>query len=479
MMFDVLKGAVDRALSLGATFADARAKSITTEHISVENDRVDVSTENSLGWNIRVIVDGAWGFASTYDFSKIDETVRRAVALAQYASKNMKYRVKLAPVPVVKGEWVSAYEKDPFEVPLAEKLDILKEATARMEGFGLVRRYGSMSFRKEETWFVSSEGARIYQKFIESGAGISAMAVDPTSGDVQTRSYPNSFGGQYMKKGWELIKELRLVSHAKDIAAEAKALLSAPELPEGRADVIIDPYQMALQVHETCGHPTELDRVLGEEASFAGTSFLTPDKLGKFRYGSPAVSIVADPTVPHALGGFGYDDEGVPAHRTYLVRDGIFVGYLSSRETAAMLGLQSSGGAMRAEGWWNIPIVRMTSVNLLPGNGSLDDLLSALGDGYLLSTTRNWSIADDRSNFHFGVEVAYEVKNGKLTGNIFKKASYGGKTVEFWNSAEAFTGEEDYVVVGVPNCGKGEPMQTMRVSHGAPYGLFRGVKVGG
>ncbi|NOZ92512.1 TldD/PmbA family protein [bacterium 3DAC] len=478
-MFDVLRRAVDLAMSLGATFADARAKNIKTEHISVENDRVDVSTDESLGWNIRVIVDGAWGFAATHDFSKIDEAVRRAVALAKYASSAMKYRVKLVPAPVVKGEWISSYEKDPFEVSLPEKIDLLKEAVSRMKGDALVRRYGSLSFRLEETWLVSSEGAQIYQKFIESGGGISAMAVNPQTGDVQTRSYPNSFGGQYMKKGWELIEELRLPAHAEDIAKEAMELLNAPELPEGRADIIIEPFQMALQIHETCGHPTELDRVLGEEASFAGTSFLTPDKLGTFRYGSPVVTIVADPTVPHALGGFGYDDEGVPAHRTYLVREGIFVGYLSSRETAAMLGLSSSGGAMRAEGWWNIPIVRMTSVNLLPGSGTLDELLSKLGDGYLLSTTRNWSIADDRSNFHFGVEVAYEVKNGKLTGNIFKKASYGGKTVEFWNSAEAFTGEEDYVVVGVPNCGKGEPMQTMRVSHGAPYGLFRGVKVGG
>lgn len=478
-MFEVIQSAVDMAISLGATFADARARSIRTEEISVENGRVEVSTNYSKGWNIRVIVDGAWGFASTYDLKKVEATVRKAIALAKYARSAMEYRVELVPITIIKDQWISSYEKNPFQISMGEKIDLLQEIVSRMDGAALVRKYAGFSFREEETWFVSSEGSEIYQKFIESGAGISAMAVDPKTGEVAVRSYPNSFGGQYMKKGWELVEELKLVQHAKEVANEAMELLKAPSLPEGRADIIIDPYQMALQIHETCGHPTELDRVLGEEASFAGTSFLTPDKLGKFRYGSPIINIVADPTVKHALGGFGYDDEGVIAHRTYLVRDGIFVGYLSSRETAALLGLPVSGGAMRSEGWWNIPIVRMTSVNLLPGEGTRDDLLSKLGDGYLLSTTRNWSIADDRSNFHFGVEIAYEVKGGKLTGNIFKNASYGGNTVEFWNSAEALTGEEDYVLVGVPNCGKGEPMQTMRVSHGAPYALFRGVKVGG
>ncbi len=462
---------------MGAQYADVRVRRIKTEDITVEGGNVSVSQSESFGWGIRVLVDGAWGFASSPYFDLPDEVVARAVHLARMAASSQGYRVKLAPVQPVTAEWISPYSENPFEVPLSAKLDVLKAAVARMQGGHLVRRLATMSFRWEETWFASSEGADIYQLFVETGAGVSAAAAD--AGQMEVRSYPNSFGGQYMKKGWELVEELALVSHAAEVAREAEELLKAEPLPPGRADVIIDPYQMALQVHETCGHPTELDRVLGEEASFAGTSFLTPDKLGRLRYGSPVVNIVADPTLKHALGSFGFDDEGVPAHATYLVREGIFVGYLSSRETAALLGLPQSAGAMRAEGWWNIPIVRMTSVNLLPGEGSLDGLIKRLGDGYLLSTTRNWSIADDRSNFHFGVEIAYEVKGGRLTGKIYRAASYGGDTLEFWNSAEAFTGEEDYVVVGVPNCGKGEPMQTMRVSHGAPYGLFRGIKVGG
>ena len=233
---------------------------------------------------------------------------------------------------------------------------------------------------------------------------------------------------------------------------------------------------MALQIHESCGHPIELDRVLGMEASFAGTSFMTPDKLGRLQYGSPIVNIVADATIPNGLGSFGYDDEGVPAQRFDVVRDGIFCNYLMDRETATMLGKRSNGTS-RADGWNRIPMIRMTNISLMPGSGSLQDLISEVDDGLYLCTNRSWSIDDKRLNFQFGTELAYEIRAGKL-GQLYRNATYTGNTPEFWNSCERIAGPEEWVLWGLPNCGKGEPVQIGRVGHGASPARFRNVRVG-
>jgi TldD protein len=261
------------------------------------------------------------------------------------------------------------------------------------------------------------------------------------------------------------------------VAAEAAALLRAAPCPSGTYDVILDGSQLGLQVHESCGHPTELDRVLGSEANFAGGSFLTTDKLGKFRYGSEHVNLTADATAPFGLGTFGYDDEGVPAQRWDLVREGVFRGYLTSRETAPKIGLERSQGAMRADGWSRIPLIRMVNVSLQPGEWEPDALIADTKRGIYMETNRSWSIDQLRYNFQFGTELGWLIENGKKT-KLLKNPTYQGITPEFWGSCDAVCGPRHWVLWGTPNCGKGQPGQTMTTGHGAAPARFRNVKVG-
>jgi TldD protein len=311
----------------------------------------------------------------------------------------------------------------------------------------------------------------------QTGGGFVATAF--ANNDIQKRSYPNSFGGQYQTRGYELIEELDLVGHAPRIAEEAVALHQAEQCPSGVKDIILDSSQIGLQVHESIGHPIELDRVLGTEANFAGMSFLTFEKLNNLKYASDIVNVVADATPAHGpgLGTFAYDDEGVPAQATPIIRDGQFVGYLSSRETAAAVGLARSSGAMRAESWNRLPLIRMTNVSLMPRTWKPDDLIAATDDGIYMETNRSWSIDDRRYNFQFGTEIGWEIKGGKKT-RMLKNPSYGGITTEFWNSCDAICGPDYWTLWGTPNCGKGQPMQTMGTGHGAAPARFRKVKVG-
>jgi TldD protein len=294
---------------------------------------------------------------------------------------------------------------------------------------------------------------------------------------MQRRSYPNSGGRHQNTAGWEFVLAQDLVGHAPRIGEEAVALLSARPCPQDvRTTVILSGNQLALQAHESCGHPIELDRVLGTEAAFAGTSFLTPDKLGTFRYGSEHVNIQIDSVLPGGLGTFGFDDEGVPASRGWAVRDGLFVGYLTSRETAAALGL-APNGTMRADGWARLPLIRMTNVSVMPGAWGLEDLVADTDDGILMDTNRSWSIDDRRLNFQFGTELAWEIKGGRR-GAMLRNATYTGITPEFWRSCDAVCGEADWVMWGTPNCGKGQPGQTAHTGHGAAPARFRNVHVG-
>jgi TldD protein len=281
-----------------------------------------------------------------------------------------------------------------------------------------------------------------------------------------------------------VILAMDLPGQAERVGSEAVALLSADACPPGRTAVILDGTQLALQIHESCGHPIELDRVFGTEASFAGTSFLTPEKYGTFRYGSDIVNLTADATIPGGLGTFGWDDEGVPAQRVPIVRDGVFGGYLTSRETAQQLrGIlgdaapENSGGAMRADGWSRLPIIRMTNVNLEPGAWEFDDLISDTDDGILMEVNKSWSIDDKRLNFQFGTEMAREIKNGKL-GRMLKNATYTGITPQFWGSCDAICNRNHWRVWGTANCGKGQPGQTAHTGHGAAPARFRDVQVG-
>jgi len=322
--------------------------------------------------------------------------------------------------------------------------------------------------------FISTEGSDIEQELVESLGYSEILAV---SGDeVQKRSYPSSYRSGITQAGYEYIEQLDLIAGAKKIKDEALMLLTAKECPSKKITIILEGSQLALQIHESCGHPVELDRVLGYEKSFAGGSFLTLDKLNNFRYGSKHVNIVNDATAVGGVGSFGYDDEGTRAVRSDIIKDGLFVGYLTSRETAAELN-QESNGCMRAQDWNHPPLIRMTNINLLPGKPTLDELISDTKDGILLSTNKSWSIDDIRLNFQFGTEIAWEIKNGKVE-QVLKNPIYTGITPEFWKSCTGVANKDSWRIWGVPNCGKGEPVQTMHVAHGASAARFENVQIG-
>jgi len=475
---ELAERALNAAQLQGASYADIRIVHQKRQSIFVKNGRVQaLSQDQDQGFGIRVIADGAWGFASssTLDRDEVVRVAQQATQIARASSMVKTRDVSLGPPEIHVAHYQTAMEIDPFSVPIEDKIALLLAADEGMRrAKGIAITEGSMEFIYETKIFASTEGSYIEQILVESGAGIEATAVNER--EMQARSFPNSFGRQQGKAGYEFIHALQLVENSQRIAEEAVALLSAEPCPNRITTVILDSTQLALQVHESCGHPVELDRVLGEEASFAGTSFLTRDKLGSFRYGSDLVNIYADATIPGALGTFGYDDEGVPAQRSPIVLNGIFVGYLTSRETAALLG-QRSNGAMRADGWNRIPLIRMTNINLEPGTWDLEDLIADTDDGIYMAVNKSWSIDDKRLNFQFGTQLAYEIKNGKL-GRLLKNATYTGITPQFWASCDAICNEKYWQIWGLPNCGKGEPIQAAHVAHGAAPARFRNVQVG-
>jgi TldD protein len=332
-----------------------------------------------------------------------------------------------------------------------------------------------MAFCDEET-FASTEGALCEQLKVDCGGGIQATAVG--EGETQVRSYPASFRGDVMRRGYEHFAGLDLVAAAPRVAEEAVALLSAPPCPSGPATIILSGQQLALQLHESVGHAVELDRVLGTEASYAGTSFVSLSDVGSLHYGSELMNVTADATSPGGLGTYAWDDEGVEGRSEPIVRHGVLFGFLSSRESAAEVGLERSGGCMRAEGFARQPIVRMTNVNLEPGEaGTLEDLIASTDRGLLLDTNRSWSIDNRRLNFQFATEAAWEIRDGERR-RMLRNPSYAGVTPEFWGKLEAVCSRSDWRLWGLLNCGKGEPGQVMRVSHGTAPARFRDVQVG-
>ncbi|MCJ7813972.1 MAG: TldD/PmbA family protein [Candidatus Atribacteria bacterium] len=464
-------------LETKVNYADLRFVQTEGENIEVENgilSSYNISTNRGVG--IRVLADGAWGFAASNNLDKISlqETAAKALDIARASALTKKEDIRLAHEDKHIDTYITPIVKNPFQISPSEKIDLLVKATKMMLKDKVKKSEGSLNFYKTHKIFISSEGSEIEQTIFESGGGVVAYAIGEE--DFQKRSYPSSFGGDYATRGYELIEEMNLLENAERVTEEAIQLLAAPPAPEGIMDIVLGGSQLALQVHESCGHPVELDRVLGKEISYAGGSFLTLDKLNNFIYGSPEVTIVADATVPGGLGTFGYDDEGVPASKSFLVNKGKFVGYLTSREDAFKLGLKSNGAA-RAENWNRIPLVRMTNINLLPGNLELDKLIGDIKEGLYLDYNKSWSIDDKRINFQFGTEIAHEIKNGKL-GKIYKNAIYQGITPEFWKSCDGISSEKYWHVWGVPNCGKGQPEQAMHVAHGTSPARFRKVKVG-
>jgi len=459
-------------------YADARFVDSKTESITVKNGQLEgLSRNESKGIGIRVLYNGCWGFAagSGLTISALKNTADKAVRIARASATTRKNPVRLASVDIHRAKYMSPCLEDPFAVSLDGKIDMLMNINRIFKKHPKIKTIeGGLDFFRTEKIFCSTEGAMIEQVIVESGGGYEATAVDGR--EVQKRSYPNSHRGDYACAGYEFIRQMNLLENAERVADEALALLKAPPCPSGKFDIIITGSQLALQVHESCGHPVELDRVLGTEISLAGGSFLSIDKMGKFRYGSPIVNIAADATIPGGLGSFGYDDEGVAASRTDIVRDGLFAGYLSSRETAKVVD-RDPNGTMRADGWNRIPLIRMTNLNLEPGEWKYDDLLADSEDGIVIDTNKSWSIDDKRLNFQFGVEAAWRVKKGKL-GTMYKNPIYTGITPEFWNSCDAICNKDHWKIWGLPSCGKGEPMQTAHVAHGAAPARFRKIEMG-
>ncbi|MDY7076753.1 MAG: TldD/PmbA family protein [Chloroflexota bacterium] len=484
-MRDLTARALNLAQVQGATYADMRIVHRETQDITVKDGVVqELSLDTTRGFGVRVVADGAWGFASSYLLTpaEVDRVTALAVKIARASSLAKIVDVKLGPPEVHVDTYRTPVEIDPFTVPLDDKVSLLLEADKEARAVkGVMVAESSLTFIRENKTFASTEGSYIEQEIVESGLGLVVIAV--SEGEMQQRSYPNSFGRHQGTAGYEFIQRWDLVGNARRMGEEAVALLSAPQCPSGVTTIILDGPQLALQVHESCGHPIELDRVFGTEAAYAGTSFLTPEKYGSFRYGSDIVHLTADAVTPTGLGTFGYDDEGVPAQATDIVKNGIFVGYLTSRETASQLRRINpdapvrSNGSMRADGWNRIPLIRMTNVSLQPGEWTLDDLIADTEDGIYMITNKSWSIDDKRLNFQFGTELAYEIKNGKL-GQMYKNATYTDITPKFWGNCDAICKADYWHVWGTPNCGKGQPGQVAHTGHGAAPARFRNVQVG-
>jgi TldD protein len=479
-MKHIALNALDAAVRRGISYADVRMIDNEERNVATKNGKIaQISNTVSLGLGIRVLDGGCWGFAATDDLTAagVEAAAGLAVEIARASAFARKHDIVLAPEQKYEVEWISPVRIDPFSISVDQNLALLfavDEELRRNPGVTLAET--ALVFARQRQIFASSEGSVIDQTRYTSGAGFAANSF--RNGEIQKRSYPNSFGGQHQLKGYELVEELHLMENAQRVAEEAVALHSADQCPGGQFDLILDSSQLGLQIHESIGHPIELDRVLGSEANYAGMSFLTLDKLNHLRYGSEIVNVVCDARLDHGpgLGTFAFDDEGSPAQGTDIIRNGQFVGYMTSRETAAVVGESRSNGTMRADGWARIPLIRMTNVSLKPGEQTLDEVFGA-DHGIYMETNKSWSIDDKRYNFQFGCEIGWEIRNGKRV-RMLKNPSYSGITTEFWNSCAAIAGPEHWTLWGTPNCGKGQPEQVMGTGHGASPARFRNIKVG-
>ncbi len=469
--------ALDTAVAQGAQYADVRFEVARTERIEVRNGVVAALADStSDGFGIRALVDGAWGFAACREAGdeSLDATAARAVSLARAGAAVGRRRIGRAPEHAYVDRFVTPVRRDPAGVPLGDRVALLLEAERRLHAspdISVGRAW--IDLWRTEKYFYSTIGSRIVQQILQSGAGLEAMAIG--NGDVQTRSYPGDVG-LYQSGGWEIVEAAALVDGAPRIAEEASLLLRAPQCPSGAFDVILGGSQMSLQLHESCGHPAELDRVMGWEANFSGTSFLEIDQLNKLQYGSGAVTIVVDNTLDGGMATCGYDDEGTRCGRSDIVRDGVLAGYEMSNDTARAIDRESNA-CVRAQSWEFVPMIRMCNLSLLPGDVPFDGLFEDVRDGIYMESNRSWSIDDRRLNFQFGCEIAWEIKNGKR-GRMLKNPTYAGMTPVFWNACDAVADKDSWFAWGTPNCGKGEPMQTGRTTQASAPARFRNVSVG-
>jgi TldD protein len=474
---DLAQRALDTSDSLGAIYLDIRFEVARTERVEVRNGAVASLADGiSTGYGIRALVNGAWGFAAASDLNAagVDAAVARAIDVARAAATVARRPLGAAPPIAHVDTFATPMQRDPLDVPLGERVALLLEAERALHvGPTIAVGRAWIDLWRADKFFFSTIGSKIEQHIRQAGSGITALAVG--DGDVQERSFPGD-RGLYLSGGWEVVQSAQLVANAQRIGEEASALLTAPQCPSGTRDIVLGGSQVSLQIHESCGHPAELDRVMGWEANFSGTSFFEIDQLDRLKYGSDGVTIVIDNTLPSGMATCGYDDEGTASGTSDIIRDGTLVGYEMSNDTARAIG-RTSNACVRAEGWEYVPMIRMCNLNLLPGNVSFDGLFEGVTDGVYMESNRSWSIDDRRLNFQFGCQIGWEIKNGKR-GRMLKNPTYAGMTPQFWNSCDAIADRDSWFPWGTPNCGKGEPMQTGRTTQAAAPARFRNVAVG-
>ncbi len=428
------------------------------------------------GFGVRILKDGAWGYAASAlvtekEAIKVADT---AVELAAASARLLKQPVILSPIKPLVATWKTPLKIDPFKLANDDKAAVLLGTLAVAKRVkGLHRITGNLTFSRTQTWFVSTDGAKIFQEITMPSIELQLTAGEGVAS--QTRSWPSSHGGFSCTGGLEHIHRVISDDSIATAAEEAIQLSRAEPCPEGVFTVILAPDQMSLQIHESIGHPLELDRVFGAEANFSGTSFAQPELLNTLQFGSEHINVCTDPTEKAVLAAYRFDDDGVPARPVQLIREGILKGYLSGRETARRIKMDSSANN-RAAGWRHYPINRMSNTRLEPGRHSWDDLLADIDKGLYFVTNRSWTIDDRRETFRFECELAREIKGGK-PGKIYRNPVYSGRTLTFWRSCDAIGDASLYQNWGTPNCGKGEPSQTLHTSQGASPVRFRNVSV--
>jgi len=463
-----LHQAVEWATAHGATYADARAVERESETVAVKDGQIEaVERDADRGIGVRVIANGSWGFAASDRASGagirglFEEALRRAEAAASV----QRQQVVLASQSPQRGEYRTPVQRDPFSVPVKERVELLRAADAILATPNAKLRRASVAAYRTRKRLVTSDGTDVRQEIVECGAGLTVTAAaggatPATRGDMRN----------VRQAGWEYVEEFDVIAHARRFARDVEAVLAAKPAVEKPTTLLIDQPFLALLVHESCGHPTESDRVLEHEVAFAGTTFMWPNDRGTLRYGSAHVNLTADATIPGGMGTFAWDDDGVPATRTPLVERGIFTGYQSSRETAGALGIERSGACARAEGWQHFPIVRMVNVSLEPGAVKYEELLRGIDDGLLLESPASYSLDDKRQNFHFSTQVARVIRHGEV-GGFVRGVAFQSLTPDFWGSCDGVA--DDWELHGFLSCAKGEPLQLMRVGHGAAHARFR------
>ncbi|HEY9764691.1 MAG TPA: TldD/PmbA family protein [Trichocoleus sp.] len=482
---DLATLAIDAIARAGCEYGDVRFCTYRSQNLFARDRSLSQLSDNvSSGFGVRVLLDGAWGFAaSPYKTpAEVERIVALAVEIAKGSRLSQQTRVQLAPVKAYRDTYITPIEIDPFSVPITEKAELLlrlNEQLLRYSEHGIKKAYSFLRFTREDKTFASTEGSLIQQTIYRSYPGFGCTAI--ANGDAQERNYERP----PLNIGYEHINPADLLSQVERVAEEAIEKVYAPKGPSGiRTTLILKPTNLWLTIHESVGHPTELDRVYGYESNFAGTSFATTDKLGKLQYAAPCVNFRADRTQPGGRGTMGYDDEGVPAQSWPIVKDGLLVDYLTDRETAYRLGRPSSNGSAYADSWSSLPMVRIPNLGLEPGpdggshTATLQEMIADTEDGILIDGVGSFSIDQQRRNFQFGGDAFWKVEKGKVVG-MLKDVTYHAMTTDFWNSVDAIGPASEWKQCGTNICGKGEPMQLAQMTHACVPVRVRDIQIGG